>query len=153
NLYTKLNQENNQDEARLVYEQITIKEKLDKNIINLASLSDRLAAVLVDMVVVGLPILLSLILIYGFSGFIELSKKYEIAFTFVMLLIGQALYFSINGWLLYKYEQTVGKKYLEIKIVSMDNKLPNIHMSYTMRYFIPALISFIPIIGNLFSLI
>ena len=120
---------------------------------NLASLSDRLAASLLDGVLLIIIIFLPLIIIFGFSGIKELMVKYGLLYFFIMLLISQCVYLLLNGRLLYKYGQTIGKRYLEIKIVSIENELPKFYTSYGLRYAVTILFNFIPIIGNYLYLV
>jgi len=57
------------------------------------------------------------------------------------------MFLIINGWILYKHGQTIGKKILNIKIVDLNDNLPEMFASYGLRYFIPALFQLIPFIG------
>jgi uncharacterized RDD family membrane protein YckC len=149
-----MNQENNPIEAQLIYEQILIKEKSgnESEIANLASLSDRFAAFLVDALILAVPIFTIVSIVFGFNKIIEMAKEHTLLYSLVMLLVGQIFYFSINGWLLYKYGQTFGKKFLEIKIVELNNNLPELYRSYGLRYFVPALFPLLPFLGGLLSM-
>jgi uncharacterized RDD family membrane protein YckC len=153
-LYTTMNQENEPTEAKLIYEQILIKEKsgIELNITNLASLSDRLAAALIDILIVGVPIFSLVMIFFGFNRILEIAKENILVYTLIMLIVGQIFYLAINGWLLYKYGQTVGKKFLEVKIVDLNNNLPELYRSYGLRYFVPALFPLFPFLGGLLSL-
>ena len=68
-----------------------------------------------------------------------------ILFTFA----GAAIFLSFNGFLLYKRGQTLGKKLLDIKIVTVDDKLPTLTQSYLLRNFLFALIGRTPGVGIL----
>jgi uncharacterized RDD family membrane protein YckC len=153
-LYTKMN-EGNPSEAKIIYEQILIKEKSKdemNTLNNLASLSDRLAAALVDMAIIGIPIFVILFCFFGFDGMLSMAKIYGLAYTVSIIIVGQLLFLSVNGRFLYKNGQTIGKKILEIKIVDIENNLPKLYRSYGLRYFIPALFPLIPFLGGLLGL-
>lgn len=155
-LYTKLNRDNNPAEAQAVFDEILKKEKAEYETVSqskLASLSDRLAAALVDMVLTGVPILLLVIIFFGFNGWIKLVRENTQVYMVVMLIAGQAVYLALHGWLLYKYGQTIGKKFLGIKIVDLNNELPELFSSYGMRYFVPSIINIIPFIGGFIYLV
>jgi len=153
-LYTKMNQDGNPNEAQIVYEQILLKEKTNKGLghSGLALLSDRFAAALVDILIMVIPIFSLSMIFFGFNRVLEIAKEYTLVYTLVMLLVGQIFYLAINGWLLYKYGQTVGKRFLEIKIVDLNNNLPELYRSYGLRYFVPALFPLVPLLGGLLSL-
>jgi len=155
-LYTQETQNNNTDEAKIIFEQILIKEKSQKTLIvdnNLASRSERLGAILIDSLFVGVPIFAFLILRFGFNGILELQKEYGLAFSVVSFLVGQAIYLIANGWLLFKYGQTIGKKLMSIKIVDQKEVLPPFYRVYGLRQFLISLIVMIPILGNFFSIV
>jgi uncharacterized RDD family membrane protein YckC len=150
-LYTKMNQDNEPAEAQIIFEEILRKEKAEYETEShgkLASLSDRLAAALVDMVLTGMPVLLLIIIFIGLSKWLTLFRENTQVYTIVMLIVGQAVYLALHGRLLYKYGQIIGKKFLSIKIVDMNNELPELFSSYGMRYFVPSIINIIPFIGG-----
>jgi len=121
--------------------------------VDLASLSDRLAAAFVDGFIIGIPFMAALIAIFGFNGIKPMIENNRMLYFVIVTIIVQLFYLTVNGRLLYKYGQTIGKKYLEIKIVDLNNKLPVLSSSYGLRYFIPALFSFVPFIGRFLALI
>ena len=121
--------------------------------IELASLSDRLAAALLDGVITGIIVLLPLFSIYGLDGVKELISKYGIVYALIMSVIGQSVYLLLNGKLLYKYGQTIGKRYIEIKIVTLDGNLPSIRESYVLRNLVVNCLNLIPLIGRFVSFV
>lgn len=155
-LFTKLNQENKPDEADVVFKQILIKEKTEKRLNlngDLASISDRLAAALIDFLIVGIPGILILILIYQFVNIAQAIGKFGLYFTLIQIGVFQSLFLLINGQLLYKNGQTMGKKFMNLKIVEINNKPLEIQASYGLRYFVPALLPLIPVFGYVLSLV
>jgi len=120
---------------------------------NLATLSDRFAAMLVDFVVSGLPIIVLYWLIFGLNGLVEFEKENRLIHSLILMIFSQGIYLLINGELLHKYGQTVGKRFLEIKIVDADNNLPEFKRSYGLRYLVPIIINSVPFIGFVFTLL
>jgi len=49
------------------------------------------------------------------DGWLELPSQYGILYTVIMFAIGQVVFLIVQGRLLFKYGQTIGKRYLEIK--------------------------------------
>lgn len=153
--YTSLDKEKYPEEANKIFEVIQKKEKGELVLqpkYNLASPTDRLAAVLVDGVIIGLPILVFLFAYFGFSGMFDMVRKYGILYSLVVTIISQIIYFSVNGIMLYKYGQTIGKKVMGIKIVKLDNSLPQLTNSYILRYLIPSIFPIIPFVGSMIGL-
>ena len=64
-------------------------------------------------------------------------------------LFGLILFLIIQGYLLYKRGQTVGKLIVKIKIVDKMGKIPNFGRSYVLRYLVFQLISSISTLGTL----
>jgi len=155
-LFTKLNQENKPDEADVVFKQILIKEKTEKRLNlngDLASISDRLAAALIDFLIVGIPGILILIFIYQFVNLAQAIGKFGLYFTLIQIGVFQSLFLLINGQLLYKNGQTMGKKFMNLKIVEINNKPLEIQASYGLRYLVPSLLPLIPVFGYVLSLV
>ena len=68
--------------------------------------------------------------------------------------IGILVYVAINGYLLSKYGQSVGKKIVGIRVVSQEtNQLLSFGKVVGIRYVVVTLISQLPFIGSLFGLI
>ena len=154
-LYTKESQNNNTEEAKIIFEHILIKEKSQKTLIedkNLASRPERLGAILLDSLFVGVPIFTILILSFGFRGIFELQNKYGLAYNVVAVIVGQFIYLIANGWLLFKYGQTIGKKIMSIKIVDLKDNLPPFYRVYGLRQFLISIVVMIPILGSIFSI-
>jgi len=126
-------------------------EILDENESPLASRWSRLGAAIVD----GLSILpLTIPLMYFTGGFDGIAEGIEPPFhyTLAMSIASIIIFMMIHGHFLVKSGQTLGKKALGIKIVTMDNKLPPIgHLAK--RYGFYWLLPIIPIAGQLINLV
>lgn len=118
----------------------------------LASRGGRFAASIIDAVIVS-PIGL---IIFYFLGLFDniFNNNLTITDQIIMFVIGQALYLLLNGYLLHKYGQTIGKKLLKIQIINKNNKIPNLTYTYLLRVLLIAAIGQIPFyVGTLFSLV
>lgn len=153
-VYTDLDKEKFPNEATKIFEEILKKEKVKNadSLPILASLTDRFAAALVDGLISSLPLTIPMIIIFGFDGIKELYIKYGILYTLLILIAGQLVFFLVNGRLLYKYGQSIGKRFLEIKIVDLQGNVPELFRSYGLRYFVPSLFPLLPFLGGLISL-
>ena len=110
---------------------------------------ERLGAAIIDGLIMLAPILVIMFSV-GIKDSYNYIKEGGITFQITLDLIGQALYLLINSTLLYKYGQSVGKKIIGIKIITLEGKLPTFFNIYVMRHLSLTIISLIPIIGRLF---
>jgi uncharacterized RDD family membrane protein YckC len=70
-----------------------------------------------------------------------------------LLLLGSLVVMVIQIWWLTTRGQTIGKRALGIRIVrASDGENPGFLFAVALRYAVPSLISFIPLIGFIFSL-
>lgn len=114
----------------------------------------RLAAALIDQLIVAV----FLLPIAGFIGYFDYMQGEEPVpiWMFAQLnIISFVLFLLVNGWLLYRYGQTIGKRYLKIAIATEDFQVPNFNRLIALRYLpftlanvIPALV-LIPLIDVL----
>jgi len=119
---------------------------------NPASRGERVEAVLLDSLITGTPIII-LILIIGFNDYTDFIKENGIIAQLVALVGGQIIYLALNSNFLFKDGQSIGKKIVGIKIVTVDGHLPSIFNIYFKRYLSQLLIILIPFFGNLILLI
>ena len=78
--------------------------------------------------------------------------KMTITEQIYLFIIGWVVFLIINGYLLYKRGQTVGKALVGTKIVDLNGNIPNFGKLLLLRYFVFGLIAQIPFIGGLFGL-
>lgn len=72
----------------------------------------------------------------------------------IFALIGIGVYLAVNGYLMVKSGQTVGKKILSIQVVDYDTKqLLPVSKIIGIRYILTTLITNVPGIGTLFFLV
>lgn len=125
---------------------------IENNNITAASRGDRLGAALIDgliMTAIVMPFM------YLTGAFDNISNGIQPSFTYSLLmgLIGIIFFILINGKLLSKSGQTIGKRALGIKIVTLSGELPEIKEHLLKRYGVYLLLGQIPIIGQFLSFI
>lgn len=113
-------------------------------ITGLAGRGTRLAAAFIDSFILFIPYLIVNILFYGFNGYMENLRTLSFEFIVGSLFLGIFSNLSINGYLLYKKGQTIGKMSMDIKIVDMNNNVPSLFHSFFLRSFLFSVIYFIP---------
>jgi uncharacterized RDD family membrane protein YckC len=118
----------------------------------LASRKRRLAGAMIDGLIVGGA---NSLYIYFTGQFALLSKGVTLPFAqqALNLLVFAGFFFVINGYLLYKNGQTVGKLILGMKIIRVDGAPTEIMNLAVFRYVPQWLVTLIPVIGGVFSLI
>jgi len=130
-------------------------EKLD---FPLATRGKRFMGYLIDsliMVVVFLPIAYGLEhFVWGvFSGFMDgLSDLgYEVFSTLLGLLIASLIFICVNGHLLAKNGQTLGKLLMKTRIVSNRGELLSLPSVFLRRYLFLWCVASIPVIGPIIN--
>ena len=120
----------------------------DINIIQLASRWDRLYAALIDAVLATLIT----IPVMNYLGIMELVKEQghiPIDMTIKLGIYGVVMFLVMHGYLLNKYGQTIGKSFLNISIVTLNNKKPEFIPLILKRYLPLWLVGCTPVIGDL----
>mgnify|MGYP003325112906 CR=1 FL=1 len=116
----------------------------------LASRSARLSAVLLDALIL-VPVTF---LVLFLSGIWEFDTLQESEFTtrdgITLFAAYSLLFFAFNGYLLVKQGQTIGKRIVGTKIVTVEGVLPSGASLIFLRYLIPEAISMVPVAGWLF---
>jgi len=122
----------------------------NRNDIILASRWARLGGALIDTIILLLVVGPILFL----TGFWETAMTGEIPFsdTVIYGLLGMVVYWVLHGYLLLNYGQTIGKRALGIKIVSVENNeiLP-LSKIFLLRYLPIAIISNLPATGQILA--
>lgn len=153
-LYTNLDKNLEPEKAELIIEYIKERETGEReSLIELANRGTRLGAVIIDSIIMMIIILPILIIFFRTEILNEQMDGVNIQLNIIIFAMGQLLFLILNGYLLYTAGQTVGKKTLDIKIVNLDNKLPEFTSIYGLRYFLISIFDSIPIIGSFFALI
>ena len=117
----------------------------------LASRWSRLWASLIDSIIMMLVLIPLMIVTGGFEG---VAQGIEPSFTYnlIMAVVGIVLFVIVNGALLIRHGQTVGKRLVKIKITDMNGMRPTLN-NYLARYAVYFLPGQVPIVGQLFSIV
>jgi uncharacterized RDD family membrane protein YckC len=123
---------------------------------DLASRGSRLVAVIIDGII-AVPILIVIAKVTGFWDRIipRLASGTQLTFEEITIIfcVGQCLFLILNGYFLSKDGQTIGKRIIGIKIVSIQRENVGLMKIYFLRYLITSIISQIPVIRSFFNLI
>jgi uncharacterized RDD family membrane protein YckC len=118
----------------------------------LASRWQRLGASLLDVLIM-LPITLPITYFTGGFEGITTHAKPSIGYTLLMGIVGLFVFCLLNGNLLIKNGQTIGKKIVGIKITDLKGNNPGLVQHLIPRYAFYYFIALIPIVGQYISLI
>lgn len=117
----------------------------------LASRWSRLISSFIDGFI--LSMLLFPLLYLLVSGNLEAAQHLNPIQKLILAMAGWVVFLAINGYLLAKRGQTVGKTVMKIRIVDLEGHTPSLIKILLLRYFAVGLISQVPVIGSFFSLI
>lgn len=118
----------------------------------LASRWDRLWAALIDgfiMLAVCMPVMY---FTGGMDGMAE-GVQPSLGYSLLMSLMGIVVFLIFNGKLLATAGQTIGKRVLKIKIVTLSDELPSVKDHLLKRYAVYFLVGQVPFIGQILSLV
>jgi uncharacterized RDD family membrane protein YckC len=73
--------------------------------------------------------------------------------TLLLALLNWGVFFLLHGVLLYRHGQTIGKHCVDIAIVTLDGDKPDFIPLVAKRYLPIALVTYVPVVGGLLSLI
>ena len=110
----------------------------------------RLGASIIDGIIILLVTLPIMYLTGGFNGFPE--EEPSIFYTLGMGVIGIIFFIIIHGRFLIRDGQTIGKRVLGIKIVTLENTLPDMS-NLAKRYGFYLLIGNVPFVGPIINLV
>ena len=120
----------------------------------LAGRGARLGAGIIDAIIISCLTLLPIILFFGgWGNYAAAIVDASILLRLVLLAIGIAAYLLINGHLLAKNGQTIGKKLLGIKIVRTDGSAADFTRIVLRRVLPVQLIQLVPTVGSLLILV
>lgn len=120
----------------------------------LASLWQRLAAVMIDGIAMT-AVLLPIIMVFfgGWTGYAERAAEGGFVMELGFTLAGMVVYLAINGVWLARYGQSVGKKVMGTKIVRTDGSQADFQRILFRRYIPYSIVAVIPYIGYLLSIL
>lgn len=112
----------------------------------------RLWAYLIDSIILILPY----VAVFYLTDYWEIVSNTDISIAgqLLVLLLGFAQYLILNGYLLHKRGQSIGKWALGIKIVSIKtNKIIPLWKVFFFRYLPPVMVAMLPLIGIVLALV
>ena len=115
---------------------------------DLATRGTRLGAKLIDGVVVAVVVVAATMSGSGLGSSGEFG-----AFALATVGVGFALVVGVQGWLLHRYGQTIGKKLLGIRIVRGDLSRCGLRRVVFLRMLPFSLVGLIPLVGPLVGLV
>ena len=121
----------------------------------LASRWARLGAYILDMIIL-LLVMIPLAFVFGLFNFSLTDTQQSQSFinNFLISFLSIGVFLALNGYLLAKKGQTIGKLALGIRIVDhLSGKVPPFSRGYGMRYLAISLVGMVPGAGPLFALI
>jgi len=131
----------------------------------LASRGSRLGAVLLDGLIFGLPFVPSYFIAFSRLGFSQTAAgRGANPFAVYAAIGGTGIWFyfglacaivtlSITTVLVSRNGQTIGKKWLGIKVVRKDGSKATLARIFWLRYLLNTVFMLIPLVGTLYSLI
>lgn len=120
----------------------------------LAGLGARLGAAIIDAIIMGSVMMIPLVLLMGgWAAYLSAAAAASIMFKLGLAAAGIVVYFVVNGMLLARDGQTVGKKIVGIKIVRTDGSKPDLVRIMVRRVAPIQLCQLVPFIGPLLVLI
>jgi uncharacterized RDD family membrane protein YckC len=115
----------------------------------LASRESRLGAAILDTIIIGAVV----VPLQWMSGMYENPAANTLATTAAWGGAGLLLYLLIQGYFLATRAQTIGKMALNIKIVTLDGQNADLQRILLLRTLPITLVSMIPLVGGLFSIV
>jgi uncharacterized RDD family membrane protein YckC len=122
----------------------------------LADRGTRLGAAFLDGLILGVPVVVLLWLLYSAFGhqfWVPVPGMRGILLSLGAVAVGAAVDLAVNGALLVKHGQTVGKRICKIKIIKTTGEVPTLVDSYLKRRLLFSLAQQVPIAGGIFSLV
>ncbi len=128
----------------------------DPNETRLARRLTRFAASFLDGLIMIVPALLLIWGLYAVFGRRFWQPQADVTgflLGFGATILGALVYLAINGRLLARHGQTVGKRMCDIRILKMDGSLPTLGESYGKRFLLIQLLQAVPLVGPFLSLL
>lgn len=114
----------------------------------LASRKDRLLAALIDSII----LMVILMPAFYFMGVFEAAGE-SFGMLALTALTGFGVYVAVNGHFLARYGQTVGKRQMKIRIVSVEGEPVSLGRILLARQLPIQMLTMVPLLGNLVGLV
>ena len=129
------------------------RREMNESTQGLASRWKRLGGSLLDSVI-AMAINFPVMMVAGVFKQLTQGQKMTIGQSIFLFFFGLAVFLAVNGYLIAKHGQTVGKKLVGTRIVSnADGQILSFGRVFGLRYLPLYLIAYIPVVGGLFCII
>jgi len=129
------------------------KERLmNETTANLASRWKRLGGALIDGVLTAI-VMVPVMAVTGMTSAAPGSEGMTFGRRAGLFVLGCVVFLVLNGYLLYKRGQTIGKVAVKTKIVDLNGQIPDFGRLVALRYLVMALVGQIPFLGGLIGLV
>lgn len=118
----------------------------------LASRISRLLASFIDGLTIAVVTLPLMYFTGGFDG-VSTGQQPPFLYSLGIGIVGMVVYFAINWNFLSSAGQTIGKKIMGIKVVTLDGELPTMGNHFLKRYAVYFLPGQVPVAGQIFSIV
>lgn len=116
----------------------------------LAGMGSRLGARIIDFILLAVASVIVLIILFG--GLARTERGFFAAF-FLSLLVISAIVLLYEVTMIAVLGQTLGKKWTGVKVINAENGAVPGWGKSIIRWLIPGLVNFIPVIGNIAVLV
>ena len=124
----------------------------------LADRGTRLGANILDGLISGLP---AGLVVFGGLSYLTMKESWQppqsllgnVALSVAGALFGSLVYLAVNGVLLHRHGQSVGKRICRIKIIKPDGSVPSLFDSFFRRLVLVQVVTQVPFAGPLIGLV
>ena len=116
-----------------------------------AGRATRLVASILDSIFVMALVIPAMWITGGFEG-LSTGEAPTLLYSLGIGLFGYVVFIVLNGKLLLKNGQTLGKKLQNIKVVTLDDDAPRLFPHLVKRYALFFMVGYVPYIGGLLSM-
>ena len=120
--------------------------------LRLAGRWERLAAQFIDTFLV-LIFIIPIMFLTGSMDQLIAGEQLDRLQMLQLVMGNYIIFFGLNGYLLFKQGQTIGKRLVKVQIVDTSGELPEIGRLIVMRYLLFGLLGSIPGIGSIAGLV
>jgi uncharacterized RDD family membrane protein YckC len=119
----------------------------------LAGRGTRLAAAIIDSIILFIPLILVIGLLGTVGALAGLDPDGLIVDAVLPFILGIGLFLLLNGSLLARRGQTIGKLLMKIRIVRTDGSLATFGRVFGLRYALNGLIASVPFVGSVYGIV
>ena len=118
---------------------------------NIAGRGKRFLAAMIDGLV-GMFVTFPVFSHFGIWEAIQQNKEVSHTLSNGLALFGVVMFFVLHGYLLFQYGQTIGKRFVGLAIVTLDDNKPQFAALIINRYLPQWVAIFIPVVGPMVAL-